>query len=104
MNKIDENESLDGFSNDNEETLEHSAAEAIPVPPIVGNVVFYVTSTMMHLPSMNGLFGGKVSDDVDHHIQNFIKVFRPLKMNNIFQESLRLRLFPFSLIGEATLA
>lgn len=103
MSHISNNKSVIGFTNDDEDPLELGVLGSICLPPIVGNAVFYVTSPMLHLLQMKGLFGGKATEDANQHLRNFIDVCLPFKMNNIIQESIRLRLFLFSLIGEDTI-
>lgn len=66
------------------------------------SVVFYVTRTIVHLLQMKGLFR-VLSREVPHdHIMNLSDVCGSLSLKNIPQDSIRLRLFPFSLIVEAT--
>ena len=51
---------------------------------------------------MKGFFGGCAHEDPHDYIQNFLDVCSSFKFKNISQESIRLRLFPFSLMGDAT--
>lgn len=77
-------------------------AGSIHLPPTVGNTVFQVISLMVHLFQMKELFGGHAVENANRHLHNFVRVCLSFKMNKINQESIRLRLFPFSLIREAT--
>lgn len=102
MSHADDNKSVAGFVHDgNDEPIYLGFAGATYVPPTIGNVVFQVTSPMLHL-QIKGLFGAKAVEDSNLHLCNFMDVCLPSKMRNISQEYFRLRLFPFSLNGEST--
>lgn len=51
---------------------------------------------------MKGLFRGLSTEDPHDHIWNFMDVWVPFSFKNITQELIRLCLFPFFIMGEAT--
>jgi hypothetical protein len=47
------------------------------------------------------LFCGKASEDVNAHLQHLFKICITLTIRGLTQDAVRLRLFPFSLLGNA---
>lgn len=96
--------SVDGnMQHEDDDPVMPEVVGSIRLPATVENAVFHVTSMMLHLLQMKGLFGGQPSEDVNRHMKNFLEICQPFNITNISQKSIRLRLFPFSLTGEATM-
>lgn len=68
-------------------------ASTILLPPMVSNMTFHVTNSMPHLLQMKGLFRGLPQEDTNCHIKNFAEVCQFFNIDNIFQESISLRLY-----------
>lgn len=62
-----------------------------------------MTSIMLHMLQMKGLYEGQAFEDRNVHLKNFVEVCASLNIAHITQESIRLRLFPFSITSEAVL-
>lgn len=94
--------SVDGFMDVENESVVHGVASVIRLPLMVENSIFHLTRTMLHLIQMKGLFEGLALKDANCHMRNFAEILQPFNITKISQKSVRLRLFPFSLTGDAT--
>ncbi|PHT40658.1 hypothetical protein CQW23_19512 [Capsicum baccatum] len=79
------------------------AIGAIIHPPLAPGAKFNIISTMIQLFQLKGLFGGVAGDDPNMHLIKFISTCKSFDNPGIGQNAIRLRLFPLSLSGEATL-
>ena len=46
-------------------------------------------------------FGGKPHEDANAHLQHFLEVCSTIAIKGVTADAIRLRLFPFSLLGKA---
>ena len=73
---LDENSSdtttYDGQLKDDDHLGDTGRASAIRLLPMVGNTKFHVTSTMLHLLQMKGMFGGQSYEVLNMYLNNFI--------------------------------
>ncbi|KAK4733970.1 hypothetical protein R3W88_008231 [Solanum pinnatisectum] len=78
------------------------ATGAIVLPALPPGVKFTITSTMIQLLNLKGMFRGATSDDANQHLMNFVAICKSQETPRVNQTSMRLRLFPLSLTREAT--
>ncbi|XP_031100833.1 uncharacterized protein LOC116004803 [Ipomoea triloba] len=80
-------------------TPEFSVHNSIYIPPVVANN-FQINSAVITLVQ-NQPFGGLPAEDPHVHITRFIRSCGMYRQNGVTEEVVRLKMFPFSLIGEA---
>uniref|UniRef100_M1DSJ3 Retrotransposon n=1 Tax=Solanum tuberosum TaxID=4113 RepID=M1DSJ3_SOLTU len=78
------------------------ATGAIILPVLPLGVKFTITNTMIQLWNLKGMFRGAAGDDANQHLMNFVAIYKSQKIPGFNQTTMRLRLFPLSLTGEAT--
>ncbi|PHT40106.1 hypothetical protein CQW23_18960 [Capsicum baccatum] len=89
---------------DDDDDLDGAGATGAIIPlPLAPGAKFNITSTMIQLVQLKGLFGGLEGDDPNMHLINFISTCKSFDNPGVGQNAIRLRLFPLSLSGEATL-
>jgi hypothetical protein len=74
----------------------------VPTGPntMVGDRNFELKPALTHMVQY-GLFSGKPNADANAHLQHFLEVCRIFTIRGVTDDSIRLRLFPFSLLGKA---
>lgn len=79
------------------------ATGAIIPLPLAPRAKFNITSTMIQLLHLKGLFGGLVGDNPNMYLVNFITICKSFDNLGVGQNTIHIRLFSLSLFGKATL-
>ncbi|KAF3674437.1 hypothetical protein FXO37_06399 [Capsicum annuum] len=79
------------------------ATGAIIPQPLAPRDKFNITSTMIQLLHIKGLFGGLLGDDPNMYLVNFVTICKSFDNLGVGQNAILLCLFPLSLSREATL-
>ncbi|KAH0712190.1 hypothetical protein KY289_008149 [Solanum tuberosum] len=90
------------YEEDNVDLDGAGATGAIVLPALPPGVKFTITSTMIQLLNLKGMFRGAAGVDANQHLMNFVAICNSQKIPRVNQTTMRLRLFPLSLTGEAT--
>jgi hypothetical protein len=82
---------------------EFSAPSNTNVPTVptttVGDGNFELKSALINMVQANPL-SGKPNEDDNSHLQHFLEVCRTFTIRGVTDDAIRLRLFPFSLLGK----
>ncbi|KAH0730014.1 hypothetical protein KY289_001202 [Solanum tuberosum] len=78
------------------------AIGAIVLPVLPPSVKFTITTTIIQLLNLKGMFRGETGDEVNQLLMNFVAICKSQEIPGVSQTAMRLRLYPFSLTGEAT--
>ncbi|XP_019235864.1 PREDICTED: uncharacterized protein LOC109216184 [Nicotiana attenuata] len=71
------------------------------VPPVVGASTLKVEHGLILMLKAEGFFKNSTDDDPTQHLRNFLGVCAMHKQNNVSDDALRLRVFKYSLTGDA---
>ena len=66
----------------------------------VGDVNFELKSNLINMVQASP-FCGKPNEDANAHLQNFMALCKTVTTRGVMADTIRLRLFPFSLLGKA---
>jgi len=78
-----------------------SAANVATRPNVdVGDVNFELKSSLINMVQASPLCG-KLNEDANAHLQNFLELCKTVTIRSVMADAIRLRLFPFSLLGKA---
>ncbi|XP_075515330.1 uncharacterized protein LOC142549969 [Primulina tabacum] len=71
------------------------------VRPTIQANTFELKPGIIQMIQLQVKFGGSPSEDPNAHLENFLSICDTIKCNGVSTDAIRLRLFPFSLQGEA---
>ncbi|XP_073038128.1 uncharacterized protein [Primulina eburnea] len=71
------------------------------IRPTIQANSFELKPGIIQMIQMQVKFGGAPSEDPNAHLENFLSICDTIKCNGVSTDAIRLRLFPFSLQGEA---
>ena len=78
-----------------------SAANVATGPNVdVGDMNFELKSSLINMVQASP-FCGKPNEDANAHLQNFLVLCKTVTIRGVTADAIRLRLFPFSLLGKA---
>ena len=78
-----------------------SAANTGTSPNVdVGDMNFELKSSLINMVQA-GPICGKPNEDANAHLQNFLELCKTVTIRGVMADAIRLRLFPFSLLGKA---
>ena len=78
-----------------------SAANVATGPNVdIGDVNFELKSSLINMVQASP-FCGKPNEDANAHLQNFLELWKTIIVRGVTADAIRLRLFPFSLLGKA---
>ncbi|KAK4713468.1 hypothetical protein R3W88_019375 [Solanum pinnatisectum] len=90
------------YEEDNADLDGAGTTEAIVLPALPLGIKFTITSTMIQLLNLKGMFRGAAGDDANQHLINFVVICKSQEIPRVNQTAMRLRLFPLTLTREAT--
>ncbi|PHT52015.1 hypothetical protein CQW23_06477 [Capsicum baccatum] len=76
------------FDDDDDDLDGAGATRAIIPPPLAPGAKFNITSTMIQLLQLNGLFGGLAGDDSNMHLINFISICKSFENPGVGQNAI----------------
>lgn len=76
---------FDALSDDEGQLNEARQTSAIHILPTNGNGKFHVTSVMLHMFQMKGLYRGQAYEDPNVHLKKFVEVCAPFNIAHITQ-------------------
>ena len=65
----------------------------------VGDVNFELKSSLINMVQVSPFYG-KPNEDANAHLQNFLELCKTVTIRGVIADIIRLRLFPFSLLGK----
>ncbi|KAL8093104.1 hypothetical protein AgCh_035119 [Apium graveolens] len=90
------NESVDGFSQPKINDIQSSI-----VRPAIAANTFEIKPGIIQMVQNSVQFEGSPTEDPNMHIRDFIEICDTFKFNNVSEDAVKLRLFPFSLRDKA---